>query len=218
MTAYPTTTITTAAVRNWRLVARVGRVAGARASVRPMLDRYLRGHPVEELRETEFRFLSCAVLPLPVCQYPVLLRRILLRHHGGHIARSLRRQRRVRKIRRLENQDQVTVRRRRQGCRLHIAPRTGLGVAHIDRRTRRDVAQQHDCALRIDRRAERPRRAGVIRLDRMPIQRLAGGWSGIVANQLPSVRRGNPYFRTAGGYYLRAPDPTPLVLLSPGPP
>src|SRR5216684_3973282 len=90
MTAYPTTTMTTAALKNWRLVASVGRIAAARASVRGMLDGDLRGYPVEKLRETEFGLLSCAVLTLPVRQYPVLMRRILLRRHRGHIPRSLR--------------------------------------------------------------------------------------------------------------------------------
>src|SRR5208282_3303863 len=103
--AHPTTTMTTATAKNSRLVARVGRIASARVSVRPMLYRDLRGCPVEELRKTELRSLGGAVLTLPARKDPVLVRRLLLSHDCAHVARKLRLHRRVPKISRLENQD-----------------------------------------------------------------------------------------------------------------
>ena len=88
--------MTTAAVRNRRLVARVGRIRRrARASVSTTLVSLLnpRGHPVEELRETEFRFLGCAGAPVLARRLVFIgvgLRCSLLRHHRGHVARGLR--------------------------------------------------------------------------------------------------------------------------------
>src|ERR1035437_5282949 len=130
MTAYPTNTITAATARNWQLVARVGRVATARPSVRPMLYRDLRAYPVEELRKTELRFLGGAVLTLPGREDPVFVRSLFLRHDRARITRSLRVQPAVRKIRHLENQDYVAVCRRRQRVGMHRAAAAGLAVAH----------------------------------------------------------------------------------------
>src|SRR5271166_2349479 len=97
----------TAAARIWRLVVRVGRIAAARASVRPMLYRNLRGYPVDELRKTELRCLSGAVLSLPGRDDPILVRRVLLRHNRLRVFRNLPLQWRVRKVCRLKNQYEV---------------------------------------------------------------------------------------------------------------